>query len=264
MAAKHAAVTLDRAGPEAWPFFDPGSGVHAEQVLEELARPSLIPVVAGLSPMDSADLVHTEAQHIAKRLAARAVADGRNLLLDVTMGSQPSVQSWLVNLGLAAYAVRVIIAPISGQDAARWAGAEHRRGHEEYKNGHGNGGRYIPADAILLAAQIAGAIADSDWATILQHVGSQTEVAFPAGELLGLARDYQHGTITLQDLGRQLRTGSQTAVPAVCPPGLEQARPAADDLEPWAAGSFDETVLACDLGIFSDEDYEALVVAISS
>jgi hypothetical protein len=55
----------------------------------------------------------------------------------------------------------------------------------------------VPADAILLAAQIAEAIADSDWATILQHVGSKTEVALPAGELLSLARDYQHGTISL-------------------------------------------------------------------
>ncbi len=82
----------------------PGSfTVSIHLVLEEMALRSLIPVVAGLSPMDAADLVHAEAHHIGKRLAARAVADGRNLLLDVTMGSQPSVQSWrprtLRNLG---------------------------------------------------------------------------------------------------------------------------------------------------------------------
>lgn len=73
----------------------PAGLLHCQHrlVLEEMARRSLIPVVAGLSPMDAVDLVHAEAQHIGKRLAARAVADGRNLLLDVTMGSQPSVQS---------------------------------------------------------------------------------------------------------------------------------------------------------------------------
>lgn len=85
-----------------------------------------------------------EAQHIAKRLAAWAVADGRNLLLDVTMGSQPSVLSWPVNLGLAAYTVDVVIIRISGQDAVRWADVEHRRGHDEYVYGRCNGGRYVP------------------------------------------------------------------------------------------------------------------------
>jgi hypothetical protein len=40
-------------------------------------------------------------------VAARAIADGRSLLLDVTMGSEPSVRSWLVNLGLAVYSVEV-------------------------------------------------------------------------------------------------------------------------------------------------------------
>jgi hypothetical protein len=180
------------------------------------------------------------------------------------MGSEPSVQSWLANLGLATYAVKVVIAPISGEDAARWADAEHRRGYEEYRAGRCNGGRYVPAEAIHIATQVAEAIAGSDWATILRHLGSQQEVAFPSGELLSLAQDYRNGRITLQDLGRWLRTRKLTPVPAVCPAGLESARPALDDLEPWAPGSFDEVVLACDLGILTDDDYEALVGAVSS
>jgi hypothetical protein len=40
--------------------------------------------------------------------------------------------------------------------------------------------------------------------------------------------------------------------------------PALGDLEPWAADSFDETVLACDLDILTDDDYAALVEAITS
>src|SRR6202042_1479941 len=107
---------------------------------------SLIPVVARLSPMESADLVHTEAQHIAKRLAVRAIADGRNLLLDVTMGSEPSVSSWLVNLGLAVYSVDVVIAAIDGEDAVRWAEEQHRQGHDRYARGSGPGGRFVPAE----------------------------------------------------------------------------------------------------------------------
>jgi hypothetical protein len=50
-------------------------------------------------------------------------------------------------------------------------------------------------------------------------------------------------------------------VPPVCPPG--QAQAALDDLEPWAPASFDEIVLACDLDMLTDEDYTALVEAIT-
>jgi len=238
--------------------------ISIDLVLAELARRSLIPVVAGVSPMEGADLVHTEAQHIAKRLAGRAAADGRNLLLDVTMGSEPSVRSWLVNLGLAAYSVDVVIATISSEDAARWADAEHRRGHEEYRRGHGNGGHYVPEEAIQAAALLAAALAESDWAAILQHVAGQQEVAFPRGELLSLARAYRDGRITLADIGAQLRIRRLQPVPPACPPGLDDAKPALDDLEPWAAGSFDEIVFACDLGLLSDDDYATIAEAIVS
>jgi hypothetical protein len=64
--------------------------VSIDLVLAETARRSMIPVVARLSPLDGADLVNGEAQHVAKRLTARAIADGRDVLLDVTMG-QPAI-----------------------------------------------------------------------------------------------------------------------------------------------------------------------------
>ena len=47
--------------------------VSVDVVLREMARRSLIPVVARLSPLDGAALVHDEARFVAKRLAARAV-----------------------------------------------------------------------------------------------------------------------------------------------------------------------------------------------
>lgn len=94
--------------------------------------------------MEGAGLVHTESQYIAKRLVARAIADGRNLVLDVTMGSEPSVRSWLVNLDLAVYSVDVVISAIESEDAVRWAEENHRQGHDRYVWGCGNGGRFVP------------------------------------------------------------------------------------------------------------------------
>jgi len=196
--------------------------VSVDLTLAEMARRSLIPVTRGLSPLEGADLVHAEAQHIAKRLAARAIADGRNLLLDVTMASQPSVQSWLVNLGLAMYAVEVALAPVSGEDAVRRADAEHRHGQEKYLNGEGPGGRYVPAEAILAAASVAASIAASDWATILQHLTGQQEIAFPRGELLSLARAYRDGRLTLASLSQRVRSRRLPPVPP--------ARPGADGI----------------------------------
>jgi hypothetical protein len=122
----------------------------------------------------------------------------------------------------------------------------------------------VPPEAILAAAGLAEALAGSDWAAILRQVCSQREVAFPAGELLGRARAYRDGRLTLEDLGRQLRGRGLQPVPPVCPPGLEEAKAALDDLEPWAAGSFEEIVVACDLGILTDDDYAALVAAVAS
>lgn len=47
-------------------------------------------------------------------------------------------------------------------------------------------------------------------------------------------------------------------VTPACPPGLEPARAAIDDLEPYVPGSFDDVVLAYDLGRLSDKEYEFL------
>jgi hypothetical protein len=57
--------------------------------------------------------------------------------------------------------------------------------------------------------------------------------------------------------------GPLTSRPRVPSHRTWSAAGALDDLEPWAAGSFDEIVLACDLDILTDEDYAALVEAIT-
>jgi hypothetical protein len=255
-----------KAGALASAGVDPGCYllVSVDVVLREMTRRSLIPVVAGLSPLDGAALVHGEARFVAKRLAARAVAEGRNLLLDVTMGSQPSVMSWLVLLGLAAYTVQVVTAPMSVAEAMRWAEADHRAGYEAYLAGYGEGGRYVPPEAIAAAVPVAESIARSDWSVILADLHAQNQVKFPSGRLLALTVAYQDGQITLQDLCGELRGWPLAEAPAVCPPGLEAADPALDDPDPWEHGSFDELVLACDLGILTDRDYAALVSAITS
>jgi hypothetical protein len=88
------------------------------------------------------------------------------------------------------------------REAARRAGDRRRA---EPVRGCGNGGRFVPAEAIRVAA-MAAALARSDCTTSLGYVASQQEIAFPAGELLTLAGAYRDERITLASLAQQLRS----------------------------------------------------------
>jgi hypothetical protein len=72
---------------------------------------------------------------------------------------------------------------------------------------------------------------------------------------------YQSGQLTLDDLAHELRARRWPPVPSATPPGLEDAEPAIDDPEPYVPGSFDDVVLAYDLGHLTDRDYRALATA---
>jgi hypothetical protein len=122
--------------------------VSVDTVLKEMAACGLIPTVAGLSPMEASPLAHTEAQFIAKRLAMLALAEGRNLLLEVSMASRTSTDSWIAALHAAGYTIGGIFAKISIEESVHRVDAAHRLGEEELRRGQGHGGRYIPANAI--------------------------------------------------------------------------------------------------------------------
>jgi Zeta toxin len=234
--------------------------VGVDTVLGELAARGLIPVVAGLSPMEAADLVHAEAQFAAKRVALRALADGQNLILDVSMASARSVTSWLSALRSAGYAVTGVFADLGIEKSVRRSGAEHRRGEQEYRRGRGYGGRYVPPEAIRALACSPAAEERSNWAPVS---GGAWDVWFPGGEVTGMIDAWRTGRMTLQDLEWQFRTRNWPAVPSACPPDMQEARAAIDDLEPYVLGSFDDVVLAYDLGQISDAAYEVLARAAS-
>jgi hypothetical protein len=253
------AAELDRAGVDRAKYLV----ISVDGMLAELARRSLIPVVAGLAPLEAAELVHAEAQHLAKRLAARAMAAGTNVLLDVTAASWPSVRSWLHVADLAAYTLDVVIAEVDAAEAVRWSDAEHHRAQEAYRRGRGDGGRYVRPDAIAAAAPLAAVTGQRPWGRHIAHLNRRRAAAFPAGEVTGLVIAYRDGQLTLDGLARQFRDRAWPPVPPTCPPGAAAAALAIDDLEPWQPGSFDEVVLACDLGILSDADYAALAATVT-
>jgi predicted kinase len=143
--SKHAGIDLSRY-----------LTINPDDIKEEMAKRGLIPKVEGLTPMEASDLVHEESSHIAKRIARRAEADGKNIIWDITMSSLESTEGRITNLRAGGYAVEGIFVDIPVETSVRRAEARHREGYNDYLDGIGMGGRYVPAE--LIQAQ-----ADPDW-----------------------------------------------------------------------------------------------------
>jgi predicted ABC-type ATPase len=123
--------------------------INPDEFKEELARRGLVPDVPGLSPMEASGLVHEESSYIARMLAGRALADGKNVIWDVTLSSPESAAHRVEELRAAGYEhVRGIFVDIPVEASVARAVARHRRGHDRYLAGDGLGGRYVPEDVI--------------------------------------------------------------------------------------------------------------------
>jgi predicted kinase len=127
--------------------------ISPDNIKEDLAKDGLVPEIEGLSPMEASDLVHRESSYIARQLASRAVADGKNLIWDIQMSSRESVKDRIDNLREAGYArIDAIFVDIPVELSLERADARHRDGEEKYRSGIGLGGRYVPPEAITSQA----------------------------------------------------------------------------------------------------------------
>jgi predicted kinase len=134
--------------------------INPDQIKEELALRGLIPEVDGLTPMEAARLAHEESSDIAKRLAHRAQADGKNMIWDVTMSRPRTCADRIAALAAAGYGrVDAIFVDVPIGISLRRADARHRSGHDAYRAGRGTGGRFVPPEVIL-------AQADPTWGSV--------------------------------------------------------------------------------------------------
>jgi predicted kinase len=131
--------------------------INPDEIKNEMAKRGMIPEVAGLSPMEASDLVHEESSYVAKQLALRATASGKNVIWDITMSSRESTESRINDLRAAGYSrVEAVFIDIPVDVGIRRSDARHREGHDDYRAGVGLGGRFVPAEVI-------GSQADPDW-----------------------------------------------------------------------------------------------------
>jgi len=131
--------------------------INPDDIKEEMARRNMIPAVSGLTPMEASDLVHEESSYVARQLALRAQADGRNVIWDITMSSRSSVERRIVELHSSGYTrIEGIFVDIPIEVSVTRADSRHREGHDAYPAGNGFGGRLVPDD-------VTRAQADPDW-----------------------------------------------------------------------------------------------------
>lgn len=127
--------------------------INPDLIKEEMAKRGLVPAVEGLTPMEASELVHEESSDIAKRLAHRAQAEGKNLIWDITMSRVSSAEERIVSLRASGYnKIDGIFVDIPVDVSQRRADSRHREGHDQFRAGSGLGGRFVPEQLILAQA----------------------------------------------------------------------------------------------------------------
>jgi hypothetical protein len=123
--------------------------INPDDIKEVLARRDLIPKIEGLSPMEASDLAHEESSVIAKHLARRAQAEGKNIIWDITMSRLESTQERIDSLRASGYGqIDAIFIDIPIEVSIRRTQARHREDQERWQAGHGMGGRFVPQEII--------------------------------------------------------------------------------------------------------------------
>jgi predicted ABC-type ATPase len=119
--------------------------VNSDDIKEEMARRGMIPQIPGLSPMESVAMVHEESSELARRLAQMAYKDRRNVLWDMTMGSDSSTKEHIDNMRKHGYGqVDAAFVDADAPSARQRVYDRHRRGETAYREtGQGFGGRYV-------------------------------------------------------------------------------------------------------------------------
>ena len=127
--------------------------INPDDIKAEMAKRGMVPEVEGLSPMEASDLVHEESSYIARQLAIRARADGKNVIWDITMSDTAKTKIRIDELRDAGYRqIDGIFVDIPAEVSASRADARHREGEEKFRRGEGFGGRYVPPEIITAQA----------------------------------------------------------------------------------------------------------------
>lgn len=148
--------------------------VNPDEIKEVMARKGMIPKVEGMSPMEANTLVHEECSDLAKELALRASQEKINVIWDITMASDSSVQSRIDKLREAGYKqIDGVFVNIDVPTSRQRAESRHRSAQEKYANGQGFGGRFLPEAETAQNAPPTGSTKMSKNAEVFERLKPQ-------------------------------------------------------------------------------------------
>lgn len=140
---------------------NPSAGVDITQYLtislsdvkEIMAARELVPAVpdAGveLSPAERTPLLHDEAVAVANLIATRAYTEHKNIAWDLGLTDEGTAETMTASLREAGYGEVVgIFVDVPIPTSVARATEAYRRALEDYRNGEGLGGRYVPEATI--------------------------------------------------------------------------------------------------------------------
>lgn len=123
--------------------------LNSDDVKEVLAKRGLIPEVPGhedLSPMERSALIHAESGRVAGLVADMAYRDRRNIIWDTTMGDPDWTAGLIEQLrNDHGYTdIKSVFVDIPVEVSVQRALSRYRRGLDDFADGQGHGGRYVP------------------------------------------------------------------------------------------------------------------------
>ena len=131
--------------------------LNPDDIKEILAARGLVPDVPDapdLSPMERSTLIHEESSHVTQLIAQQAYAQRKNLVWDITMASEKSVNDRLTALRQARYVeTKAIFVDIPVEVSVTRALGRWRKGQDRFETGENPvGGRYVPPSIIRKGA----------------------------------------------------------------------------------------------------------------
>lgn len=131
--------------------------INPDDFKEELMKRGLAPEVEGLSPMETAALVHEESAYLADLAATELTRRGKNLAFDVTMKNYEVTEPRVSDLKDKGYSVRAVFVDVPVEKSAQRVENRYRKGLESYRQGKNPlGGRYIPRAIVLRGEDTPG------------------------------------------------------------------------------------------------------------
>lgn len=120
--------------------------LNPDDIKEIMAAKGLIPKVEGLTPMEASPLVHEEASHITSVLLEKLRHRKKNIIFDITMASQKSVQNRINLISESGYSeVKAVFVDITPDTSAERGDGRYVYGLNQYlQHGEGQGGRPLP------------------------------------------------------------------------------------------------------------------------